>query len=669
MSELWTRFAVEKREVSPEEVRPCILESWKRSRALGVDPYRSFGCVKVEPAELERKKLLRADLLEAAVPYLAELYRIIKGSRSLITLTDEDGVVLDVVSDEEIRGMKNFPHPGTVHSEKVIGTSGIGTTLAIDAPIQIRAEEHWLRDNHSWSCNSVPIHRCGKIIGCLNLSCPHDKSHEHSLGLVVASVNAIERELQLIASLTEKQCLIQQQNAVLELVDAGIILIDPQGTILTTNRMARDILRVDADMIGMPISEMIPAGIDFPALLKKGTALADQETVVRLKGKQVSLSISTALVRNGAAVDAMVIRVRESKAILRMVHRMTGSRAMYSFDDIQGTSPELLKCISLAKVASHTNLNSLILGESGTGKELFAHAIHNESNRRNGPFVAINCGALSRDLIQSELFGYEGGAFTGAKKEGNPGKLELADGGTLFLDEIGDLPLDAQVNLLRVLETGEVTRLGGKFTKSIDVRVIAATNKDIYRAVEEKVFRDDLFYRINTFVLKLPLLRERVQDIRTLAGTFLERFSRSLGRSFLGIREEVLEVFEEYEWPGNIRELANVLDRAIAVAESPWICLGDLPPSLQAPTLPRERRTGEQIREMEHERLAELIKETNGNLREVARRMGVARSTVYNKVRSLQIPVQLYRVQKLDMERDMSKTYRAPAEGFHQNPR
>jgi transcriptional regulator of acetoin/glycerol metabolism len=639
----WKQFAVAREELPPGEVRPCILESWQRCRAFGVDPCRSSEWVNVDPRELARRKTLRADLLEAAVPYVHELYKIIKGSRSLITLTDEEGVVLELVSDEELMLMKNFPQQGSVHSEKVNGTNGIGTSLAIGAPVQIRAEEHWLQNHHAWSCNGAPIHRNGRILGCLNLSCPFEQNHEHSLGLIVASVNAIERELELMASLSEKQSLIQQQNAVLELLDTGIILIDRGGKILTTNRIARDILRADTEMIGRPVAEMIPANIDFHSLMSGESSMSDQEKVVRLKGKPVSLSFSTAMVRNGASVEGVVIRVRESKAIIKMVHRITGSRAIYTFEDILGSSPELLKCIELARMASSNNLNTLILGESGTGKELFAHSIHNNSSRKNGPFVAINCGALSRDLIQSELFGYEGGAFTGAKKEGNPGKLELADGGTVFLDEIGDLPPDAQVNLLRVLETGEVMRLGGKYAKSIDIRVITATNKDIYRALVEKTFRDDLFYRINTFVLKLPALRERAEDIGMLARTLLERSSRSMNKVFQGIEEKVLDIFEKYSWPGNIRELANTLDRAIAVAETPWIRVLDLPPSFQALGQGSSECREERISEEEQDRLVVLLDETKGNMREAARRLGVARSTIYNKVKRFQIPIQKYR--------------------------
>jgi sigma-54 dependent transcriptional regulator, acetoin dehydrogenase operon transcriptional activator AcoR len=648
----WKRFVVEQGSIPPGAIRPIILESWKRCRTYGIDPSRDCGCTCIEPQELVRRKVLRADLLEAAVPYLHELYKIIMGSRSLITLADEDGVVLDVVSDDEIREMKNFPRQGTVHTERVIGTSGMGTSLAIDGPVQIRGEEHWLQNNHSWSCSSSTIHRAGRIIGCLSLSCPVEKNHEHSLGLIVASVNAIERELELTASLTEKQWLIQQQNAVLELVDTGIILIDRQGITLKTNRMAHDLLCFESDMIGRPVSEVIPAKIDFLSLMAGEHSLNDQEMAVRLKGKQVYLCFSTALVKNDSVIEAMVIRMRESKAILRMVNRITGSRAFYTFDDIDGSSAELLKCISQAKMANRNNSNILIMGESGTGKELFAHAIHNDSNRKNGPFVAINCGALSRDLIQSELFGYEGGAFTGAKKEGNPGKLELADGGTLFLDEIGEMPLDAQVNLLRVLQTGEVTRIGARYAKSVDVRVITATNKDIYRAVEGKTFRDDLFYRINIFALKLPSLRERRSDIRTLADIFLKRFSQDMGKSFVGIDEEVYAIFEDYSWPGNIRELENIMDRAIAVADTSKIRACDLPAALQGTVegLTKGQRIGlardngeRRISELERDCLQGLLEETGGNLREVARRMGIARSTVYNKMRSYRIPVERYR--------------------------
>jgi sigma-54 dependent transcriptional regulator, acetoin dehydrogenase operon transcriptional activator AcoR len=645
--ELWNRFAVQNAEIPSSAIRPIILDSWKRSKNLGVDPlltvFRS-----VPPEEFDRRKTVRADLREAAVPYINNLYGIIAGSGSLIALTDEDGVVLDILSDDDIQNLENSPLPGTIHSEGIVGTNGIGTALFTGQPLQILAEEHWLLHNHNWSCSSNVIRKNGKIIGCLCLSCPSAKSHEHSLGLIVASINAIERELDLVATLKEKQSLVNQQKTILELVDTGIILINTSGIILQTNQIARDILKLESDWVRRHISEMIPENIDFMGLLVNNVSLTDQEIPILLKNKHTYLQFSTVAIKNGPDVEAILIRVQEPKKILKMVNRIAGSHAIYTYKDIVGKSPELIKCISFAKMANRKNANILLLGDSGTGKELFAQAIHNDSSRKNGPFVAINCGALSRELIQSELFGYVGGSFTGAKKEGNPGKFELADGGTLFLDEIGELPFEAQVNLLRILQTGEVTRIGGKYSKSVDVRVITATNKDLYKAVEEKTFRNDLFFRINIFALKLPSLKERHGDIRILADTFLKRYSQDMPRCFLRIHEEVYKVFEMYSWPGNIRELENVIERAIAVAESDIITLRDLPANLQvvqssssntSPAVSGNRETERSMKDLESDRLMSLIDETGGNLREVARRMGVARSTVYYKLSKSRVPL------------------------------
>jgi sigma-54 dependent transcriptional regulator, acetoin dehydrogenase operon transcriptional activator AcoR len=647
----WQEFAVDGHEFVAPTIRTIIADSWLRSRELGVDPLQSSFAT-VEPGEFERRKGIRADLREAAVPYLMRLYQIIKGSGSLITLTDEDGVVLDLLSDEEMRGMENFPCPGSIHSEAAIGTSGIGTALVAGLPLQILAEEHWLRHNHSWSCSSSAIRNNGSIIGCLSLSCPSGKSHEHSLGVIVASVNAIERELALNTTLREKQALVTQQKAILELMDTGIILIDAKGCILQANQMARDILSLESDWAGHAISEIIPEEGGFLSLIAGNIPLNDREIPILVKNRHSYLRVSTEAIKSGSDLDAVLIRIREPKAVMKMVNRIAGSRAIYSFKDIIGKSPELIKCISFAKMANRKNANILLLGDSGTGKELFAQAIHNDSSRKDGPFVAINCGALSRELIQSELFGYDGGAFTGAKKEGNPGKFELADGGTLFLDEIGELPLEAQVNLLRILQTGEVMRISGRFSKSVDVRVITATNRDLYKAVEEKMFRDDLFYRINTFALKLPSLKDRHGDIRILADTFLRRFSQDRTKAFLRLHEDVYEMLERYSWPGNIRELENVIERAIAVAESDVIMVGDLPANLQlsqssltAASIPASasHEAGRSMKEMENDRLMSLIDETGGNLREVARRMGVARSTVYHKLSKISVPLESLR--------------------------
>lgn len=219
--------------------------------------------------------------------------------------------------------------------------------------------------------------------------------------------------------------------------------------------------------------------------------------------------------------------------------------------------------LRLGQIAAQTPSNVLITGESGTGKELFAQAIHNASDRRNGPFVAINCGALPKSLIESELFGYEGGTFTGARREGCAGKFELANGGTIFLDEIGDMPFDVQVALLRVLQSHEVSRLGSSKTIKVDVRVISATNKDLLAAIDNNQFRSDLYYRLNVFGIAIPPLRERAGDVRLLADYFLQKYTSFSGHCLSGFTEAAYALLEEYEWRGNIRELENAVERAV----------------------------------------------------------------------------------------------------------
>lgn len=274
--------------------------------------------------------------------------------------------------------------------------------------------------------------------------------------------------------------------------------------------------------------------------------------------------------------EGMVLRFNETKRINRLVNRISGFKPNYTFDSIIGSSNTTKKMIYECKRAASSSSNILILGESGTGKELVAQAIHSASKYSTGPFVAINCGALPKGLVESELFGYERGAFTGANKDGHPGKFELADGGTLFLDEIGEMPLDVQVTLLRVLETREVVRIGGKYPKPIDVRIIAATNRDLREAVKDKTFRDDLYYRLNVLSIRIPPLRERGDDILELTDYFIKGFSSSKGITY-SVDPRVYDILTRYTWPGNIRELENTIERAVNITDNNMILPEHLP--------------------------------------------------------------------------------------------
>jgi transcriptional regulator with PAS, ATPase and Fis domain len=293
--------------------------------------------------------------------------------------------------------------------------------------------------------------------------------------------------------------------------------------------------------------------------------------------------------------------------------------------------------IRQGKRVALTNYNVLITGESGTGKELMAQAIHNASNRSHMPFIAINCGALPRGLIVSELFGYDGGSFTGSKKEGNPGKFELADGGTIFLDEIGDMPLDVQVTLLRVIQEKEVIRIGGSKPKKTDVRIIAATNKNLEEEVLNKTFRRDLFYRLNVLAINMPSLRNRQEDLELLINNILERIISETNKPHLTIDGPAMNLLKSYDWPGNIRELENVLERAANNNENFIISYHDLPLNFpqgdikESPDIPI-------IERKQMDLIMDTLRETHGNIKQTAEKLGIARNTIYRKMEKYNIP-------------------------------
>jgi len=308
-----------------------------------------------------------------------------------------------------------------------------------------------------------------------------------------------------------------------------------------------------------------------------------------------------------------------------------------AYGDILGATGKMQRIFRLIGKVAPTESTVLILGESGTGKELIARAIHLQSRRAHGSFVPVNCGALPENLIESELFGYVRGAFTGAANS-RRGLIEEADGGTLFLDEIGEMPPATQVKLLRFLENSEVRRLGDNETRIVDVRVLAATNVDIKRLLDEGRFREDLYYRLNVVSIELPSLRERREDIPLLAGYFLEKFARAAGRELTGFAEDAKAALLRYDYPGNVRELENAIQRAVTLAEGGVIARQDLPPAfLQAATLPAGRpdedaRDAWSLEDLEREHIQRVLKRQRGNVTNTAKQLGISRTTLWRKM-------------------------------------
>lgn len=325
--------------------------------------------------------------------------------------------------------------------------------------------------------------------------------------------------------------------------------------------------------------------------------------------------------------------------------KSTIKNELYSFKDIIGDSDSIKEAIKIAEIASNGNSNILILGESGTGKELFAQSIHNNSFRKDKPFIDVNCGALPLNLAEAELFGYEGGSYTGAKKEGQAGKFELADGGTIFLDEIGELPLSIQVSLLRIIQERKVTRIGSTNSKDIDIMIIAATNKNLFESVQNNSFRGDLFYRLNVFNINLPSLREHKDDIPLLVEKFIERYNIRFNRNIEGITEEALYLLKQYSWPGNIRELSNTIERAIQIAVNKMIEVRDLPIYITANIQLVKEETNIGLMEKEEiKTINRILEKTKGNAKATSEVLGISRATLYRKLIKYDIDIDKFRI-------------------------
>lgn len=434
-------------------------------------------------------------------------------------------------------------------------------------------------------------------------------------------------------------------------VPVPMILVDKTGLIMMINDSFAQYLGHDKEAImGHPVQE-IDKNTRFPYVLQKKqaeiaiphtfenghTALVHRIPVVGDDG-EVLYGFGMVLFQD---IEAMTEIIHKNKQLSQeLVHARSELKrilgAKYAFDTIIGISDNMESAKHMAKKAAMTASNVLLLGESGTGKELFAHAIHNDSGRGYGPFVKVNCAAIPKDLLESELFGYEEGAFTGAKKGGKMGKFELANKGTIFLDEIGDMPMEMQVKLLRVLQEREFERIGGHVSIRVDVRVIAATNKDLLTQIQEKLFREDLYYRLNVMTLHIPPLRERKDDMGLLVRALIDKLSHNMGRVITGVSDRFMNRLYAYRWPGNVRELENVIERAINLCDQDQLDTQHLPIHLAMeapiPSVIGVMTMKERYALLERDAVQEALVYSCGNKQQAAKLLGMARSTFYEKI-------------------------------------
>lgn len=643
--ELWKKYALEKEEVSLSALPNVIADSWERCRDLNLQVTRENIQI-ISKNELAFRKKNNKNLIDSSLHYLHKLFRVFENNSIVITLTDRDCVVLEKLYDlESLNSMKGIPVEGSIHSENIIGTNSIGLTQLMKYPCEVNGFQHWLEPNQSWNCYSYPINYYNQLIGIISLSynfVNNDVDQKLVYDMLNTIAYSIERELMQKAIIEKQNIQLTQLNNMLDYSDCCLLIIDRKGIIQQCNKLFYKVFSCGDLVEGVHVSKVIKTEIDFENIMRNNISLDNQDIACKIDSKNIHITCSTFHFNKEDIDESLVIQIRTSSNVQKIYNKVNSPSTSFTIDKIISNSVEMELPKKFAHLASTNDANVLILGETGTGKELMVQAIHNESNRKNRPFVAINCGAVSHELFRSELFGYVGGAFTGANKGGSPGKFELADGGTLFLDEIGEMPLDIQVMLLRVLQNHEIVRVGGKHPIPIDVRIIAATNKDLEESVRNSSFRDDLYFRLNVLSITLPPLRDRKVDIPILTKYFIDKYSVNFDKSQVKLSSKVISIFQNYDWPGNIRQLENVIQRALLICDGNII----LPKDISIVERRKDERSfllSNMLIENKKESLIRALKQTNGNLKMVATVLNISRGTVYNMVSRYKINVEEYR--------------------------
>jgi len=627
-----------------------IAKSWDRCRAYGLDLSESPDIGPIRSDFLNEELERNHNLVSHALPVLETLYQQLSGSHSMVLLTDQQGLILHSLGDSDFleRAQRVALQPGVTWSEDNRGTNAIGTALIERSPICVNGAEHFLRANQFLTCSAVPISDPrGKLVGVLDVTGDHRGYNSHTIALVKMSAQMIENHLFSDAFPEGIAIHMHSRPEFLGTLCEGIISFSPDGDFIAANRSACSMLgRNLADLRNHTFTTLF--GMRIQNVLDQAMAQGDMPLRLTLtSGSQV-----LGRVKVGA-------RARRPNRIFTFDRKTDARQDAATAASTQGALAGLMTgdaqieavCTKVRRVLGR-DITILIQGETGTGKELLANAIHEDSPRAQGPFVAVNCASIPDTLIESELFGYEEGAFTGAKRKGNVGKILQADGGTLFLDEIGDMPLNLQARLLRVLQERKVTPLGSIKSYPVDIAIVCATNRKLRDMVTQGEFREDLYYRLNGLTVNLPPLRTR-SDIRPVVERILRNEAPNNIRA--SVSDEVMQMFLHHPWPGNLRQLTYLLRTALVMAEDdgeirrehlPDDFLDELedpgmrmPAGIVAPEpVPAEVRTGsfsDRLDDLELQAIREALEKHRGNVSAASRQLGISRNTIYRKMKSL----------------------------------
>ncbi|MES2037012.1 MAG: sigma-54-dependent Fis family transcriptional regulator [Pseudomonadota bacterium] len=579
---------------------------------------------------LEQNRVLH----QHALPVMENLYEQIINTHNMVILTDVNGLIIHTLGDADFleKADRVALSPGVAWSERSKGTNAIGTAIAEKTPTVVHADQHYLEANNFLTCSAAPIFDVmGNVIGVLDVTGDQHNFHKHTMALVRMSAQMIENQLFASSFQDAIKLSFHSRPEFLGTLMEGIACFDSDGRFLSASRSG-------LFQLGLPLSALQTH--TFSSLFGLPVSALHEHY------RTVAPGLLTLCLHNGVRVYAKSQNFKRQSAAAR--HVLDNAREpqatevkpkLSSLHYLDTGDEQLARAIDKLKRVIGRDISILVTGETGTGKELLAQAVHNDSPRKSGPFVAVNCASIPETLIESELFGYEDGAFTGARKKGNVGKILQANGGTLFLDEIGDMPLNLQARLLRVLQERMVTPLGSSKSIPVNLALICATNRNLREMIGKGEFRDDLYYRLNGLVVRLPPLRERT-DLGVVIAKVLT--TESEGRQYR-IAPAVMQLFHAHGWPGNFRQLTNLLRTAIVMTDAdmeirlehlPEDFLEDMDVAL-APTAIPLTQTSSSLDALEMDAIQQALQQHQGNVSAAAKALGVSRNTIYRKLAAL----------------------------------
>lgn len=631
----------------PSSVNLPIRKSWERCMDCNVDPiHGGKSQVVLSSGELKDKLEKYDEYINISSFYMHKIYNVIKGYGYLLYLTDNEANIIYLVGDdktkEEFRQIFNFC-AGASWGEEIVGTTAVAIALSEHISVPYISDSKYCLNLKATSCSGIPLRdENDNVFGILGAAANFKNMAPEVFWMLVSAQIGIENQIRIKQQREVIKVHSSYYKSVFDSVSDAIVGVDSHGVIKEINAMAETIINESANkIIGRNVKDVLKFYPLLCTIGKDPNHSTHADYLIDTKDGPFKYTLKKKIQRlnkNGKPDGTLRVIKKERISQVKGRNHDKKIRALYCFDDLIGKSSVFTKCKELACKASKTDSNILLTGETGTGKELFAQAIHRESPRCNQAFIAVNCGAIPKDLIESELFGYAGGSFTGADKKGRPGKFELADGGTIFLDEIGEMSKDLQVRLLRVLQDGEVVRIGGTESALTDVRVIAATNKDIALEVNTGNFRKDLYWRLNVINIDIPPLIQRSSDISLLANHFISKHNRTHQAGSYTLSKEVSQIFSKYSWPGNVRELENVIERALVFTNNNIIEKGDLPDHLQTiSALPQNRLQDGPLAKSEKSQIIEVLTKSNFNISLSAKVLRISRNTLYNKIEKYNI--------------------------------